>query len=307
METCDVCIIGSGPAGLSAGINAASEGLKTVIIEKNDYTGGQAAGSSRIENVFAFGLGMAGASMAKIAETQFTAFGGHIMLNTNVSSIKFQRSNRTVLINGALEAKTVVLALGVTAFKPAEFETFDENVYCGVNILETHVAPKSRIAIVGGGNSAGQAAAYFGALGHSVIIYARRPLSLTMSAYLINRLRGMRNVRLSITQELHAVASTNSLRVVEINGRQTDEVFVFTGAKPTTDWLSDVGIARDPQGFILTGVEAGVGALQTSIKGVFAVGDARHASVKRVAVAAGEGAAAVHYIHQYLEERKNGD
>lgn len=298
MDKCDVCIVGAGPAGLSAGINAASEGLKTIILERSSYTGGQASGSSRIENVLGFGLGMTGASMGKIAETQYRAFGGGISLNTSVAALRHDMGKNRVIINEAIEARVVVLALGVTAFKPAELEPYDTNVHCGVNVLDMPLKSKTSVAIIGGGNSAGQAAMYFSSLGHSVVIHVRRPLRETMSEYLISRLRATRNVRVSVAPEI--VISSYDGHVTHVNGRSASEVFVFTGAKPQTDWLNTTGILRDQHGFIMTGAEIAQEPLFTSIKGVLAVGDARHASIKRVAVAAGEGAAAVHYIHKYL-------
>ncbi len=324
----DLIIIGGGPAGLGAAVYGASEGLRTVLVERT-ATGGQAGQSSRIENYLGFPDGVSGAQLANRARRQATKFGAELLTTRDVVGLEVNGSARTVrFADGArLDAHTVILATGV-AYRQLRVPGLDaftgRGVYYGSALTEAASCAEQDIYIVGGANSAGQAAVYLARAARSVTILVRaESLTQSMSHYLIQQLADIPNIHVRTCTEVTAAAGDGHLERITLRHRVTDEtetveaahLFVFIGAAPRTEWLDGV-VARDELGFVLAGPDLAVGGaapkgwpldrapyhLETNVPGVFVAGDVRSESGKRVASAVGEGSMAVMLVHRYLEK-----
>ena len=325
-ELFDVAIVGAGPAGLATAVYAASEGLHVVVLDCRSF-GGQAGASARIENYLGFPTGISGQALAGRAFVQAQKFGAEILIPAEAAALDCSNAGPTgelsvQLTDGRkLRARTVVIASGARYRRPAvprlsEFEGHGLSYWASA--LEAKMCERAEVALVGGGNSAGQAAVFLAQTAAKVFMLVRGPnLAASMSRYLIDRIAATANIELrphtELTQ-LHGDA-TGGLRAVSWRNHRdgTEEerpirnVFLFVGADPETRWLENCGVAFDSNGFVLTGqATASVSAthtpapLESNVPGVFAVGDVRSGSVKRVGGAIGEGAAVVASIHQYL-------
>ena len=323
----DLTIIGAGPAGLAAAVYGASEGLRTVMVERQ-APGGQAGQSSRIENYLGFPAGVSGSELARRAMTQARRFGAELITVQEACALEARGSARVVrLSSGAeLSSHTVLIATGVLyrRLDAPGFEEFEgRGVYYGAGVAEAQRLRGQDVYIVGGANSAGQAAVYFSRFARSVTLVVRADrLEKSMSHYLIEQIRAIPTIQVRLRSEVVAAGGSTHLETITIADRDTERdavvpanfLFVLIGAYPHTEWIGDA-IARDAQGFILSGAEllrAGDHPkwtaerepylLETSLLGVFVAGDARRSSMKRVASAVGEGAIAVHLVHQYLDK-----
>jgi thioredoxin reductase (NADPH) len=317
----DTVVIGGGPAGLAAAVYGASEGLRTIVVER-EAPGGQAGTSSRIENYLGFPTGVSGDELSRRALQQARRLGAEIMVTRHVQSI--DTSARTVVLDEGecLRARTIVIASGVT-WRRLDLDGFESflgrGVYYGASRSDAGTTQGHSIHLIGAGNSAGQAAMFFANHARTVTLLVRGDsLEKSMSHYLIEQIRGKSNVRVQLHSEVRAVHGTDHLSSLDIADRHTgvvsradsDAVFVFIGADAETSWLPDE-IARDTHNYVLTGdnvVRAGRWScerdpylLETSVPGVFACGDVRSSPVKRVASAVGEGSMAIAFIHQYLQ------
>jgi thioredoxin reductase (NADPH) len=323
----DLIIIGAGPAGLAAAVYGASEGLRTVLVERQ-APGGQAGQSSRIENYLGFPAGVSGSELARRAMTQARRFGAEMITVQEVCALEARGSARVVrLRSGAeLSSHTILIATGVSYRRldvPGFEEFVGQGVYYGAGVAEAQRMRDQDVYIIGGANSAGQAAVYFSRFARSVTMVVRADgLEKSMSHYLIEQIRSIPTICVRVRSEVVAAGGSTHLETITIADRGTgrDEVvpanflFVMIGADPHTEWLGDA-VVRDGQGFILSGAEllrAGDHSrwtverepylLETSLPGVFVAGDARRSSMKRVASAVGEGAMAVYLVHQYLDK-----
>jgi thioredoxin reductase (NADPH) len=323
----DVAIVGAGPAGLAAAVYAASEGLDAVVIE-SEFPGGQAGASSRIENYLGFPMGISGQELAGRAVVQAEKFGAQMMVGEKVLQIRCdQRPYQLTLANGGLiETRSIVLATGAQYNKPnvENLERFEgQGVYYAATFMEAQLCTGEEIIVVGGGNSAGQAAVFLAETVRKVYMLVRgKELSETMSRYLIQRIVENPNIELHLQTEIVALAGDSHLERVTWLNRATGEgslhdirhVFVMAGASPRTDWLREC-LALDQQGFILTGrdldpilataplkwpLDRPPQMLETSLPAVFAVGDIRSGNVKRVASAVGEGSISIHLVQSAL-------
>jgi thioredoxin reductase (NADPH) len=324
----DLVIVGGGPAGLGAAVYGASEGLRTVLVERQ-ATGGQAGQSSRIENYLGFPDGVSGGQLTERARRQAGKFGAELLTTRVVDRLEVRGSSRVVRFEDGSEiaAHSVVLATGV-AYRRMEAPGVDElvgaGVYYGSAATEQQACTDQDIFIVGGANSAGQAAVFFARVARSVTLLVRgKSLEASMSQYLIEQIHGIPNIRVRLCTSVVGAEGDGHLErlVLEDAANGTTEtvpashLFVFIGAAPLTDWLDGV-LDRDSGGFLVTGPDlvrdgrrpAGwvpdrdPYLLETSVPGVFAAGDVRAQSVKRVASAVGEGAMAVTLVHRYLEK-----
>jgi thioredoxin reductase (NADPH) len=326
----DLVIVGAGPAGLAAAVYGASEGLDTLVIEK-EAPGGQAGSSSKIENYLGFPTGVSGQELAARAITQAQKFGAKMMVGHDVVQLDCkQRPYHLVLDNGdKIAAHAVLISTGAQYNKPpiANLQNFEgKGIYYGATYIESQLCGDDDVIVVGGGNSAGQAAVFLSQNGRKVHMLVRRDgLSETMSRYLIQRITDNPAIELHYKTEITALEGDAQLEQVRWRDNSTGEtsthkirhVFIMAGASPRTDWLQGC-VALDDKGFILTGRDvnkrAGNGStkawtlsrspqmLETSLPSVFAVGDVRSGNVKRVASAVGEGAIAVHLVHRALAE-----
>jgi thioredoxin reductase (NADPH) len=325
----DLIIVGAGPAGLAAAVYAASEGLNVLMIE-TQAPGGQAGSSSKIENYLGFPTGVSGMELASRATTQAQKFGANMMIARSVTRLYCDdRPYQVALDTGErLATRAIIIATGAQYNRPklANLERFEgKGIYYGATYIESQWCEGEQVAVVGGGNSAGQAAVFLSQTAHHVHMLVRAgELSSTMSRYLIQRLAENPNIELHFDTEIVALEGESSLERITWRDRNTGELsthgiqhlFLMTGAAPRTEWLRGC-LALDDKGFILTGRDLdGSGAngnsawplarapqmLETSLPGVFAVGDARAGNVKRVASAVGEGAISVSMVHQVLAE-----
>jgi thioredoxin reductase (NADPH) len=327
-EFYDLIVIGGGPAGLGAAVYGASEGLRTVLVEKK-ATGGQAGQSSRIENYLGFPDGVSGAQLTDRARRQAQKFGAEVLTARDVTGLAVRGSAREITFGDGskIAAHAVVLATGV-AYRALRAEGIErltgQGVYYGSASTEAQSCSGGDVYIVGGANSAGQAAIFFSRYARTVTLLVRGPsLERSMSYYLIEQLRGIGNIRVRLATTVTAVEGDEHLERVTLRDAgtgatetvATNHLFVFIGAAPRTDWLGDT-VVRDAHGFVCTGpdlvregrrppgwtLDRDPFYLESSVPGVFVAGDVRSQSVKRVASAVGEGAMAVALVHRYLEE-----
>jgi thioredoxin reductase (NADPH) len=317
----DLVIVGGGPAGLAAAVYGASEGLSTVMVER-EAPGGQAGTSSRIENYLGFPAGLSGSDLARRATDQARRLGAELLTVQDAVTLEVEGSGRLVRLSGGgtLSANTVLIASGVS-YRKLDTPGFEgltgAGIYYGAALTEARSCSQQRVVIIGGANSAGQAAVYFAAWAAQVTMLVRAPsLTKSMSNYLIEQIAALPNVEVRTgSQAVEAIGADGHLKALKIRGtdgsetvEDTDACFVFVGAAPRTCWLDEV-VARDEHGFILAGAEVRDAGwplkrdpylLETSVPGVFVAGDVRARSIKRVASAVGEGSMAVSLIHEYL-------
>ena len=317
----DVVVIGAGPSGLATSVYAGSEGLSVLTIDCRSF-GGQAGASARIENYLGFPTGISGMALMGRAFSQAQKFGVEIAIPDEAVKLECGNDPCHLLLGTGerVQARSVVIATGAR-YRRLEVERLDEfegsSVHYWASPLEADLAADQEVALVGGGNSAGQATVFLASRARRVTLIARRPLADTMSRYLVDRIEGLPNVDIVIGCEIAELeGSEGNLSGITIRERKTGKnvrkevnyLFSFIGAEPNTDWLRTSGIGLDERGFVLTGDEAGEGRLthETSRRGVFAVGDVRAGSVKRVASSVGDGAQVVAAIHSYLanDDRK---
>jgi thioredoxin reductase (NADPH) len=323
----DLIIVGAGPAGLAAAVYAASEGLDALVIE-SAAPGGQAGSSSKIENYLGFPMGLSGQELATRAIAQAEKFGAKMMIAHSVAKLDCARRPFKVLLdNGTgLPARAVVIATGAQYNKPriANLEKFEgQGIYYGATFMESQLCEQEDLIVVGGGNSAGQAAVFLSQTARKVYMLVRSgQLADTMSRYLIQRIEENPAIELHFKTEITALEGDEHLERIIWRDKSSGEttvhdirhVFIMAGASPRTEWLRSC-IALDDKGFILTGrdLDNATGApvwtqtrppymLETSLPGVFAVGDVRAGNVKRVASAVGEGSIAIHLVHRALAE-----
>lgn len=318
----DLIVVGAGPSGLAAAVYGASEGLNTLVIESN-APGGQAGSSSRIENYLGFPTGISGQDLAGRAFVQAEKFGARISVARSASSLECARPPYAIVLDdgATVRGRSVVIATGAQYRRLnlpnlAHFE--GAGVYYGATAVEAQVCAGQDVAIVGGGNSAGQAAMFLSTVARHVYLLVRGPgLSDTMSRYLISRIEACGNITLKTFTEIEALEGNGHLERAHWRNNKTGErftcsthhLFLMTGASPNTAWL-DGCVALDTKQFIRTGQDVTTDwplhrapyLLETSLPGVFAVGDVRAGSMKRVAAAVGEGSMAVQLVHKFLAE-----
>jgi thioredoxin reductase (NADPH) len=317
----DVVIVGGGPAGLTAAVNSASEGLQTGLIE-SFAPGGQAGTSTRIENYTGFPFGVSGDELASRALQQAKRLGAEIVVTRRVEAI--DPADLTVRLDGGdvLRTKSIVLAMGVE-WRRLEVDSVDRfvgsGVYYGAARSDASLAQGNDVYLIGAGNSAGQSAIFFSNHARSVTLLVRgESLAASMSHYLIEQIATKANIRVETRSEVVEVHGDEQLEAIEVIDRRTGTtsrrdarvLFVLIGAEAATDWLP-AEISRDKHGFVLTGTDAMKAgqwkadrepfALETSAPGIFAVGDIRSGSVKRVAASVGEGGIAIAFVHRYLQ------
>ena len=321
----DLVIIGSGPAGLAGAVYGASEGLRTMVVER-EAPGGQAGTSSRIENYLGFPSGLSGADLARRAVTQARRFGVELVTPQEVTGVRVDGPYRLVtLADGSeLSCSALLIATGVsyrTLDIPGIERLTGSGVYYGAAMTEALSCRDSDVFIVGGANSAGQAAMYFSRYARTVTMLVRgESLTKSMSQYLIDQIQQTSNIRVQTFTEVVEVHGESNLEMLTLANAQTGEtqtvpataLFIFIGAMPRTEWLDGL-VQRDEQGFVLTGPDLKIDGktwklqrvpflLETNVPGIFAAGDVRHGSVKRVASGVGEGAVAIQFVHRYLSE-----
>jgi len=326
----DVVIIGAGPAGLAAGVYGASEGLKTLLVERR-APGGQAGTSSRIENYLGFPTGLSGADLTRRAITQATRLGTEFITPQSVKDIRQKDGYKKIILEDDTEVNTrsVIITTGVDYRKLETKGVADftgAGIYYGAAMTEASACKGKEVFIVGGGNSAGQAAMYLSKFARNVYILIRREdLSSTMSAYLIEQIKATPNIRVRPKTEIAEAMGSDRLEQLvllhletgEKQAEPADALYIFIGAKPFTDWITP-DILRDEKGFIETGRQLksyehfgriwkqprDPYLLETSCPGIFAAGDVRAGAMNRVAAAVGEGSMAISFVHKYLAEVK---
>jgi thioredoxin reductase (NADPH) len=317
-HTYDVVVVGAGPAGLATAVYAASEGLSVAVFDSR-APGGQAGTSARIENYLGFPTGISGQALAGRAFVQAQKFGAHIAIPTRIKALHCNRLPVEIeLVDGRrIATHTVVIATGAAYRKPAiaglaRFE--GRGTYYWASPIEAKLCKGAEVALVGGGNSAGQAVVYLAShASHVHLLIRAKGLEASMSTYLIDRIAALPNVTLHRSTAIESVEGEGNV-LSTLNCASSDgpfklhvgHLFLFTGADPNTGWLRGCNVSTDQAGFVLTGEGTADGArlLETSVAGVFAIGDVRSASTKRVAAAVGEGAAVVSQIHGVLALRK---
>jgi thioredoxin reductase (NADPH) len=320
----DVAVVGAGPAGLATAVYAASEGLSVVVLDSRAF-GGQAGASARIENYFGFPTGISGQALTARASVQAQKFGAEMMIPARVATLDCARADGALGIeldgDDRVAARTVVVASGARYRRPAipDLARFEgRGVWYWASPIEARLCAGEEVILVGGGNSAGQAAVFLAGHAARVRMMVRAAgLAESMSRYLIDRIAAAPNIELMTGTEIVALegAPDASLERVRWRDRMTGgqseapirNVFLFIGAEPATGWLDGCGVALDPAGFVLTGARCGETAgarapLESSVAGVFAVGDVRSGSVKRVGAAIGEGAQVVQALHGFLAD-----
>jgi thioredoxin reductase (NADPH) len=323
----DLAIVGGGPAGLAAAVYGASEGLRTVMVER-EAPGGQAGMSSRIENYLGFPSGLSGADLARRAVVQARRFGVEI-LSAEATAVRLDGPYRFLkLADGAeLSCHALLVATGVQWRKldaPGIERLTGAGIYYGAAMTEAMSTKDEDVFVIGGANSAGQAAMYFSKYARRVVMLVRgSSLAASMSQYLINQLKETPNVQIEFNSsvvEAHGEDHLEAISVLctatnEVNKVPANSLFIMIGAAPNTNWLADV-IERDERGFIYSGrdllrdgkrpkgwsLDRDPGLLETNVPGIFVVGDVRHGSVKRVASGVGEGSVAISFVHQYLSK-----
>jgi thioredoxin reductase (NADPH) len=324
----DVSIFGGGPAGLSAAVYAASEGLSTVLVER-EAIGGQAGTSSRIENYLGFPGGISGNDLAERARQQAVKFGVDILLIRKSVKAQFidQKLHVDFTDGNKIIARANISATGVEYARlniPNEAQYLNAGVYYGAGASEAILCANQHVFVVGGGNSAGQAALNFCKYAKKVTMIIRGDdLAASLSYYLLARIKKKKKIEVIYNSEVTALAGYNSLEEITVTNSvmqavtrfKTKFVFVCIGGKPNTNWAKDTALVRDESGYLVTGGDLYLppfdeqwnkgftpAFLETSVPGCFAAGDVRHNSVKRVASAVGEGAMAVTFVHRYLHE-----
>ncbi|WP_404655733.1 FAD-dependent oxidoreductase [Bradyrhizobium sp. USDA 336] len=319
----DVAIVGCGPAGLATAVYAASEGLSVAVVDTRAF-GGQAGASARIENYLGFPTGISGQALAGRAFTQAQKFGADIMIPMSVSSLDCSRVNGTFALaldcGETLRSRSVVVASGARYRRPdiANLDKFEgRGVWYWASPVEARLCAGEEVALVGAGNSAGQAAVFLSGHAKRVLMIIRGGgLGASMSRYLIERIEATPNIELMFNTEITALEGDEAslLRRIRWKSRLSDDedsadirnLFLFVGADPATSWLDGCGVTLDRGGFVVTGAQSEqnqgklVAPLETSVPGVYAVGDVRSGSVKRVGGAIGEGAQVVASLHGYL-------
>lgn len=327
-EIYDVVVIGAGPAGLAASVYGSSEGLKTLLIERS-APGGQAGTSSRIENYLGFPTGLSGADLTRRAISQTVRFGTEFLSPKSVKAITIQDNYKKIILDDDKEivTKAIVITTGVDYRQlttPGIPDFTGAGVYYGAAMTEAASCKGNVVFVVGGGNSAGQAAMYLSKFAKQVNILIRKDsLSYTMSSYLIDQIKGVSNIGVCVCREVIEAKGNGRLEQLVIKNISTNEIYsedaaalyIFIGAKPYTDWL-DKEIITNDKGFIETGrdlqqydafpkvwkLERDPYLLETSCAGIFAAGDVRSGAMNRVASAVGEGSMAISFVHKYLAE-----
>jgi thioredoxin reductase (NADPH) len=318
---CDVAIVGAGPAGLAAAVYAASEGLTVTVMDERAF-GGQAGASARIENYFGFPTGISGQALTGRAYTQAQKFGARMMIPAQVARMECEEESAPRFTlhlkdGNRVRSRAVVIASGARYRRPdlAALTAMEgRGVWYWASPIEAKMCAGQEVILVGGGNSAGQAAVYLsGQVAKVWMLVRSKGLAASMSKYLIDRIEAIPNIELLTQTEIVDVSGATVTGVESVTWQNRESkaretrpirnVFLFLGADPCTDWLKDCGVTVDSRGFVATGTEtqlAGRQALETSLEGAFAIGDVRHGSVKRVGAAIGEGAAVVAQIHEHL-------
>jgi thioredoxin reductase (NADPH) len=327
-EMYDVVIIGAGPAGLAASVYGASEGLKTLLIERH-APGGQAGTSSRIENYLGFPSGLSGSELTRRAVTQATRFGTEFLSQHDVKQISQKDGYKKILLddNNEVNTRAVIIATGVE-YRKLETKGIEDftgaGIYYGAAMTEAASCKDKQAYIIGGGNSAGQAAMYLSKFAKNVYILIRKEdLSATMSAYLIDQIAGMPNIQVLGNTEVREARGNDRLECLVLENVKTGEtqtcpadvLYIFIGSKPGTEWIGTT-VLKNSKGFIETGRELkgyedfkkfwklnrDPYLLETSAHGIFAAGDVRAGAMNRVASAVGEGSMSISFVHKYLAE-----
>ena len=324
----DIVIVGGGPSGLAAAVYGASEGLRTVIVER-EAPGGQAGTSSRIENYLGFPRGLSGGDLARRAVDQATRFGVEILTPQEVRGVRVEDPYRIVTLADGSEIScyALIITTGVSYRKlevPGAERLTGAGVYYGAAQTEAFACEGEDVYIVGGANSAGQAAMFFSNQARRVIMLCRGDdLRKSMSEYLVTQIEDNDNIEVRLNTNVIAVEGEEHLESISVKNSKTGEtetapassLFIFIGAAPKTDWLAGV-VERDKRGFILSGSDLSKDGkrpkgwaldrdpflLETNVPGIFVAGDVRHGSIKRCASAVGEGSIAVQFVHQYMRE-----
>jgi len=318
-RTYDVAIVGAGLAGLATAVYAASEGLSVIVFDAAAF-GGQAGASARIENYLGFPAGISGQALAGRAYVQAQKFGAEMVIPNQVARLECTAPLALELTDGRrVSARTVVVATGARYRRPsiAGLETFEgRGVWYWASPIEARLCRQQHVALIGGGNSAGQAAVFLSGFAAKVSILVRGPgLAATMSRYLIDRIEATANIEVLTRTEVVALIGSHESYLERVRWRRTTtqeetelairNLFVFVGADPATRWLQDCGVLLDAKGFVRTGSDdhrPRALSLESSVPGVFAVGDVRSGSIKRVGAAIGEGAAVVAHLHSVLAD-----
>jgi thioredoxin reductase (NADPH) len=327
LATYDLVIVGGGPAGLAAAVYGASEGLRTLLVER-EAPGGQAGTTSRIENYLGFPSGLTGADLARRAVAQATRLGAELLTARGATALRLEDRYRLVTLDDGsdVSCEALIVATGVQ-YRTLEVDGVEPlvgtGIFYGAAITEALACRGQRVAVVGGGNSAGQAAVHLSQFASDVTLLVRGgSIEAGMSAYLVDQLRARPNVTIRLNASVAAVRGTDTLAAITIedSGAGTreehpmDALFLFIGALPRTEWLADL-VERDSAGFLVTGSALSRASdgrvpgwplarepflLETNVPGIFAAGDVRSRSVKRIAAGVGEGSMAVQFVHQHL-------
>jgi thioredoxin reductase (NADPH) len=315
----DVAIVGAGPAGLGAAVYAASEGLSVIVLDCRSF-GGQAGASSRIENYLGFPTGISGMALMGRAYNQAQKFGAQMVIPSEARAVRVLKEagglfELTLPDDERVRARSVIIASGARyrRLAVANLDAFEqESVHYWVSPLEGNLCAGEEVVLIGAGNSAGQATVYLASKAAKVSLLVRgSDLGARMSRYLVDRITGLPNVEVITRTSLTGLEGENgalqALRWRADGGGETRRairhLFLFIGADPNTDWLAGSGIALDAKGFVLTGAAAGMSRpLETSVPGIFAIGDVRSDSIKRVAASVGEGAQVIAALHAFLAE-----
>jgi len=306
--TFDVVIVGAGPAGLAAAVYASSEGLDALVVERESI-GGQAGSSTRIRNYLGFSRGLSGAELAQRAYQQAWVFGATFLLTREVEDVELGEATHTISITGGtrVEARSIILATGVSYRRldvPALANLEGRGVYYGSSPSEARQFTGKSVYVVGGANSAGQAAVHLSRYARSVTLLCRSAIEKSMSRYLIDEIDGKANIHVLDGAQVVDAGGEEGLETLTLRVRDevetvpADGLFILIGAEPRAEWLPPE-VERDERGFVITKDD-----YSTNVPGVFAIGDVRSGSVKRVASAVGEGSVAIQHVHNYLEEAR---